>query len=485
MPKPNILFIMADQCRADALGCSGGWVRTPNLDRIAAEGVRFANAVTNCPGCIPARVSLATGWYPHNTGVWDNFEYDMPAETPTWMQAVREAGYRTSLFGKTHLHHHSGDLRDREHLMHAYGLDDVDEITGPRASAECACAMTARWDAKGLWEPYKADYAERFANKPWVARPSVLPLEDYADVYVGQQAKRYLQSYDRDQPWCCWVSFGGPHEPWDTPEPYASMYRPQDMPPPVGSREALLKDAAGTYLERVFDYCGPEALTADDVAAMRANYAANVTLIDDQIGEILDAIETRGELDNTAIVFSSDHGEMNGDHGLIYKMQFLNGAVRVPLLVRTPVSSGVERPATAAGGSNGVVSQCPAEWFDIGPTLVGLAGGELRHRQFARSLLPAVADLVPSGVEGREGEHRPFAVSEIAGEVMIMDRQWKLVFRRDGEPYLLFDQVNDPDETVNRVRDPAVADVVARMREQLFRHLFQTQLDCRAGDQAI
>ncbi len=463
MPKPNLLYIMTDQCRADALGCSGGWVRTPNLDRIAAEGVRFTNAVTNCPICIPARVSLATGRYPHNTGVWDNFEYDMPAEWPTWMQAVREAGYRTSLFGKTHLHHHSGDLRDREHLIRAYGIDDIDEITGPRASTDCTCAMTANWEAKGLLKPYQADYAERFANKPWVVRPSVLPLEHYADVYVGQQAKRYLESYRRDQPWCCWVSFGGPHEPWDTPEPYASMYRPEDMPPPVGSRDALIDGAAKGHLGRVMAHYAPEALSADDIAAMRANYAGNVTLIDDQIGEILAAIEARGELDNTVIVFSSDHGEMNGDHGLIYKMQFLNGAVRVPLLVRTP--------ATAAAGG-GAVSNSPAEWFDIGPTLVELAGGELKHQQFARSLLPTVNDPYR--------QHRPLAVSEYAREVMIMDEQWKLAVNRDGEPYLLFDQVNDSEELINRVADAAVANVIDQMRAELLSHLLQTQID-RAG----
>ncbi|HDZ20127.1 hypothetical protein LCGC14_0016810 [marine sediment metagenome] len=471
MPQPNLLFIMTDQHRADAMGCNGGWVKTPNLDRIAAEGVRFANAVTNCPVCIPARVSLATGLYPHNTAVWDNFDYDMPPETPTWMQAVRDAGYRTSLFGKTHLHHHRGDLRDREHLIRAYGLDDVDEITGPRASAECACAMTARWEAKGLWEAYKRDYAERFTNKPWVVRPSVLPLAEYADVYVGQQAKRYLQSYDRDQPWFCWVSFGGPHEPWDAPEPYASMYRAEDMPLPVGSRQTLIDDAAKGRLGRVMEHYAPQQLSAEDVAAMRANYAANVTLIDDQIGEILGAIEARGELDNTVIVFSSDHGEMNGDHGLIYKMQFLNGAVRVPLLVRTPATTAARNVGgpVPSGVEGGAVSQSPAEWFDIGPTLVDLAGGELQHQQFARSLLPVLDD------PGKE--HRPFAVSEIAREVMIMDRQWKLVFNRRGEPYLMFDQVNDPEETVNRAGDPAVAEVIERMRAQLFQHLLQTQID--------
>ena len=149
MDRPNLLFIMTDQQRWDAMGCSGGWVRTPNLDRIAAEGVRFSNCVTTSPICVSARVSLATGRYPHSTGVWDNAEYTLAPDAPTWMRAIRDLGYRTSLFGKTHLHPHSGDLRDREPLMHAYGLDDVNEIGGPRASANCLSYMTADWEARG------------------------------------------------------------------------------------------------------------------------------------------------------------------------------------------------------------------------------------------------------------------------------------------------------------------------------------------------
>ncbi len=460
--KPNILFIMTDQQRADAMGCSGGWVKTPNLDRIAAEGVRFQNAVTNSPVCVPARVSLATGRYPHNTTVWDNCRQDMSADTPTWMQAIRDAGYKTSVFGKTHLHHHDGDLRDREHLIHAYGMQHVDEIGGPRASAWLLSHMTERWQEQGLWEAYKEDYAERFANTPWVVRPSALPLAEYADVYVGQQAKRHLAAYQADEPWFCWVSFGGPHEPWDAPEPYASMYRPEDMPAPIDSSETLDKKRLdGNLKQKVEAGAAPERLSSRDIAAMRANYAGNVTLIDDQIGEILAAIEARGELENTVIAFSSDHGEMNGDHGMIYKGHFLNGALRVPLLLRTP--------ATASNGTGGAVTDTLAEWFDIGPTLAELAGANLEHQQFAQSMCPVL--------ENPEVEHRPFAVSEICREIMIMDRRWKCVFNRDGRSYLLFDQENDPDETQNRIDDPGVADVVERMRTQAFEHIVQTQVD--------
>ena len=294
MSTPNILFLMTDQQRWDAMSCSGDWVQTPNLDRIASEGIRFTNCVTTSPVCIPTRLSLATGLYPHNTHVWNNMNHQMPAETPTWMQAVRDAGYRTSLFGKTHLHPHSGDLREREDLMNAYGLDDVNEIGGPRASANVLSHMTALWEEKGLWDAYRSDYRERFSTKPYLVRPSTLGLEDYADVYVGQQAKQYLQNYEPDEPWCCWVSFGGPHEPWDTPEPYASMYNPEDMPPAV-PRPFMERRPTG-HLDRLMERLNP-AFEPGEIGRLRANYAGSVTLIDDQIGEILDTIEARGELE--------------------------------------------------------------------------------------------------------------------------------------------------------------------------------------------
>lgn len=457
MSKPNILFIMTDQHRADAMGCSGDWVRTPNLDRIAAEGIRFASCVTNSPVCIPARLSLATGRYPHNTSIWDNCAYDMPPDTPTWMQAVREAGYRTSVFGKTHLHHHGGDLRDREHLLHAYGLDDVDEIGGPRASQRLLSHMTAAWQDRGLWEAYRRDYEERFRVKPYVARPSPLPLEWYADVYVGQCAKRYLESYDRAEPWFCWVSFGGPHEPWDAPEPYASMYAPADMPPAIPLLREGRPRATGVLDERL---SGAPSFEPGDIRALRANYAGKVALIDDQIGKILDTVASRGELANTVIAFTSDHGEMNGDCGLIYKSNFLDGAVRVPMLLRTP--------GTVDSEVAGQVCDSPIEWFDLGPTLTELAGGRLTYQHFARSLAPALQD---PRVTIREE-----AISEFRGEVMTLDDRFKMALNRHGAPYLLFDVASDPREEHNLVGLPEMSHTERELKLRLLDRLVQTQV---------
>ena len=463
--KPNILFLMTDQQRADALGCAQDWLYTPALDRIAAEGVRFTQCVTTTPVCVPARVTLATGRYPHNNAVWQNMDYTLPPEAPTWMRAIRDLGYRTSLFGKTHLHpHRDGDLRECEHLLHAYGLDDVDEIAGPRASARMMSHMTALWEHKGLLEAYRADYHERFANKPHVARPSTLPLEDYADVYVGQQAKRYLESYGREEPWFCWVSFGGPHEPWDAPEPYASLYRAEEMPPPVPRPPSDHPRPQG-WLDYHMEHHSP-TLEPGDVGAMRANYAGNVTLIDDQIGQILRVVEQRGELDNTVIAFTSDHGEMNGDWDLIYKVNFLDGALRVPLIVRTP--------ATAAGGGRGV-SDVLVENCDVGPTLVELAGGELEHRQFARSLCPV---LTCTGAAHKDdAAHRDGALSEIRGEFMLLTRDWKMALNREGESYMLFDRQADPLETRNLAGLPEYQTTETELRLALLERIAKTQLE--------
>jgi choline-sulfatase len=455
MDRPNILFLMTDQQRADALGCAGGWVDTPNLDRLAGEGVRFPNAITTSPVCIPARLSLATGLYCHNTGVWRNCGERLDPACPNWMRALQQAGYRTSLFGKTHLHPHHGDLREREDLMHAYGLDDVDEIGGPRASARLLSHMTARWRDLGLWEDYREDYRERFANKPHVVRPSALPLEEYADVYVGQRAAEYLAAYERDEPWFCWVSFGGPHEPWDAPEPYASQYSPQDMPSPTPVPEWSDDHPQGVLDQRLRDR--PQ-LTPDDTAAMRANYAGNVSLIDDQIGQIFRVVEERGEWNNTIVVLVSDHGELNGDHGLIYKETFLHGCLGIPFIVRTPDTIGA-----------GTVCHCPVELPDIGPTLAELVGVDLPYRQFARSLVSCLHDPA--------ARPRQDAMSEYDGELVLLTEEWKLAVTADGEPYLLFHRPSDPEEQRNLVGDPARAGVVQQLQSRLLQRLTTSQ--CR------
>jgi choline-sulfatase len=457
--KPNILVIMTDQQRWDALGCISPWMKTPNMDRVAREGAQFTNCITNSPVCIPARRAMASGLYAHITDVWDN--RFTPLDTPTWMSCIRDAGYRMSLFGKTHLNAHRGDLRNVVHLLQAQGLDDVNETVGPQGSARTLSHMTAEWAKLGIWEAYKKDLAERYSNKPYVVRPSTLGFEHYYDTYVGRKAKDYLEAYDRNQPWFCWVSFGGPHEPWDAPEPYASAYAPDAMPKPLsGDMTGGAQRARGGLDKRLEKLPG---VTPQEVAAMRANYAGSVTLIDDMIGGIFEVIEARNEMGNTVIALVSDHGEMNGDYGLLYKGNFLESAARIPFLIRTPVTAAESQ----GGRTQRRICASPIEWFDLGPTLVELAGGEIRYRQFAKSLLPCL--------ENPQTPVREESLCELKGEIMIRNAQWKLAVNKEGKAYLLFNLENDPRETRNLAGLSEYREVEATLRLRMLERVVEAQ----------
>jgi choline-sulfatase len=450
-PPPNILFILADQMRADALGIVNGWTQTPNLDRLARGGLLFHGLSTNSAECIPARFSLALGLYPHQTGVFENSVQTLNPRYPSWTQAIERAGYRTSLFGKTHLHPHEGDLRDRAHLLHAYGLQVVDETAGPHASMHVRSHMTESWEKQGLWERFRQDLAARVRDQRHVARPSVLGAEHHYDTYVGRQAAKHLADLDAQKPWFCWVSFGGPHEPWDAPEPYASLYGEAEIPPPIPRMGGHGKVRG--LLRRAFDsahYSPP--LTPGEVRALRANYAGKVTLIDEQIGNLLAVVEKRGELDRTLIVFTSDHGEMNGDQGLLYKANFLDPVLQLPLIVKLPRTGGKAR----SGELHAI-----AELMDVGATLADYAGAADALPSHARSLRPLL--------EGRATVHREFAVSEFLGDTAILDPRWKIEFAADDRPALLFDRASDPLEQVNLADDPRHADTRAAQKDRLDR----------------
>ena len=191
--------------------------------------------------------------------------------------------------------------------------------------------MGEEWKAKGLFDIYCDDMAAR--GKTPFAKPSPLPLEDYYDTYVGRHGTEWLKNYNGNKPWFCHVSFGGPHEPWDAPEPYASMYKPEDMPPALPDVHEHGERPRGEYDKR---YAMPQIhCSAEQAKGIRANYAGSVTLIDEWIGTLINTVKARGEWENTIVLFTSDHGELNGDHGFVNKRNFFRGAVNIPLIIRT------------------------------------------------------------------------------------------------------------------------------------------------------
>jgi choline-sulfatase len=458
MDAPNLLFILTDQQRADALGAVSPWMKTPALDRLAREGVLFRRCITQSPACTPARVALLTGLYPHNTGVWHGRRYTLPAGARTWVRAIRDAGYRTSMIGKTHLHPQEGDIRERRGLVESWGFERVHETAGPRASAVSRSDMTDEWERLGLRDGFVADVEERSGENRDLVRPSTLGFEHHYDSYVGRTAVREISSYDEDRPWFCWVGFGGPHEPWDAPEPYASLHAPRDVPAPRGRMESIASARPRGLLDERLENDAERIarLGAEGLAAVRANYAGKVSLIDHWVGEILAAVEDRGELDRTFVVFASDHGEMNGDHGLFHKSCFLESAVTVPLVIRSP------------GRDAGGVVDDPVELIDVGPTLAQVANAPLEYVQWGRSLLPYVL--------GEDVAARELAVSEDRGEIVGIGRRWKVALNRAGDAYLCVDLRQDPDELRNIAGTAEARGVERTFQERLLAFLLVTQL---------
>ena len=452
--RPNILFLMADQFRGDIMSCVGGQANTKHLDEIASEGVVFTQCSTTAPLCVPARVSLFSGKYAHTTGAWDNKKFILSPDANIWSKEIKYLGYSTALIGKTHLHGGGGDIIKREPIVNAYGFDKVNEITGPHACLTARTHMTEQWREKGLLDAFCADINRR--GKTPFAQPSTLPYEDYYDVYVGKHGREFLENYDGDQPWFCHISFGGPHEPWDTPEPYASMYSREDMKPPLSPMKSVNPDRPRGVTDSLMSKA---KISCDEkqAAEIRADYCGGCTLIDDEIGKIIDVIKERGEWDNTVVLFTSDHGEMNGDHGFVNKRTFLNGALNIPLIIRTP--------ETAKQG--GRMCDALVSLMDVGPTLVELAGGKIEYEQFGVSLCGVLT--------GDTAQPREYVLSELSGEIMYMDNEWKAAVNADGDIYLLFDRKNDPDEQNNLAASAEVRELTNTLREKMLKAIMQTQ----------
>jgi choline-sulfatase len=427
---PNILLIMTDQHRFDYLGCAGAdFLRTPNLDRVAARGVRFARCFTNCPVCSPARIGLAAGLQPTRLGSLDNSSF-LPASTRTYYQRLRDAGYHVGCVGKVDLAKPDGwNGRDGARpVMFTYGFTRPVECEGKMHAGTSSEPQGpyGLWLAdQGLYERFHADYAAR-GRKGWVrgaSHDSVLPIEAYEECYIGRRAVEWLETADDTFPWHLFVSFVGPHDPFDPPAEYAERYRNADVPPAV---PFAAEGKPSHVVERNL------GLEAEEVAITRRQYAATIECIDEQVGRILEAVERRGELDKTYVLFTSDHGEMLGDLGLYTKSVPYEPSLHVPLLAAGPGING-ER-----------VSDAIVELIDVNPTICELAGLPPQENIDARSL--------GALLRGEADAHRDDAVSAIRQWQCIRTDRHKLV-RNYNEGMELYDLHEDPGERRNVAPD--------------------------------
>ena len=449
---------MTDQQRADSLGCAGHpQVRTPNIDRLAAEGTRFAQATTASPICMPARASFATGIYPHNHGIWRNTG-ELREDDETFFQHLRRAGYFTAAIGKSHYYDPRKDgrhVRDREGWMRSRGFDFVHETTGAQATIHMESHVTDHWKSKGVWEALAADYRRRELPGELILDPSPVRDDDYIDSYVGAQAERFVQTYDRSAPLCLFVGFPGPHEPFDAPVPYATMYRPEDTPPPIPAPTE--QENLPERIRRMWAFERWPSITLDRTPEVRASYYGKITLIDHWVGRILRALERRGILDDTLVLFLADHGEMLGDHGRLKKSTFHESNIRIPLILRWP---GHVRAHTVAGTL--------AEIVDLFPTVLEAAECP-PARCFGRSLWPVLADA--------DAPFRDFQLAEVdygGRQFMVRSSRYKLAIDSSSHAYMLYDLAHDRDEQRNLAVEPTARSAKIELRRALANRLAET-----------
>jgi arylsulfatase len=407
--SPNFLFFLPDQQRADWLGCAGTIpVRTPHIDRLADEGLRFTRAMTPSPVCSPARACLANGMDYDHCGV-ASIQENTPLTMPTYYQRLRESGYRVASVGKLDLHKPDMDWGiDGKNMMSEYGFTDGidsegkgDAIWAYRKGGFPRGPYLSYLKQRALLEQHLAMYPEGSEDLLFEAITS-LPDNAYCDNWISNNGLEFLRSFEVDEPWHLVVNFAGPHDPYDVTESMRERWKSTSFNEP-----------------KYNDVDDP-----DTILVRQQNYAAMIENIDTQIGRYLELLKSRGELENTFVVYSSDHGEMLGDHNRWQKSTWHKASVDVPLIIRGP--------GVVQGESKALVS-----FHDIGATLLDLADANRIEGADAKSFRPVL--------EGTATRHREILKSGLNGWRLIYDGRFKLV--KDEEKTLLFDLQKDPDET--------------------------------------
>lgn len=456
-PRPNIVLIMTDQQRFDSIAALGyGHVDTPHLDRLVREGTSFTNTYVASPSCAPSRASLFTGLYPHSSGVLRNDD----KWTHSWVELLAAEGYRCTSVGKMHTYpyeapvgfheRHVIENKDRAHPDLPFFLDQWDK------------AIWIRGHEKPSRVTYRTrdDYRDRLGAFEWE-----LPDDLHADNFVGNLARHWLDTYpDKNAPFFLQIGFPGPHPPYDPTARHLKPYLDREMPKAKRSQadldsqpsplQALRKHHQANDHDAIVHLENP---TADQLELQRRHYFANVSLIDEQVGGILDALEKRGVLDNTIVVFTSDHGDALNDHGHSQKWTMYEPSVHVPGIVWGPGRVEADRQL------NGLISL-----MDLAPTLLEFAGITPPEWMEAESLLPALRGERWSGRRYVFSEHaRDLILTETALMTMVRDERFKLVEFIDHDEGQLFDLHSDPHEEVNLWADRQHAAVRVRLEKAI------------------
>lgn len=449
--QPNVILIMTDQHRFDYLGTVDPDIYTPNLDALAADGVRFANGYTSAPSSTPARAALLTGQSPWHHGLigYNNFiapEY--PNQLP---QLMTDAGYYSYGIGKMHWH--------PQRSLRGFAATELDE--------------SGRVEDPG----FVSDYRQWFASVAPGLNPDsshigwndhasgTYPLADtlHPTWWTGERAVRFIENYDKEKPLFLKVSFARPHSPYDPPKRFLDLYEGKTLPAPA------VGDWDSTYSSRYTHdpLKSPDAAYGDFGAAYaqeaRKYYAANVSFIDEEVGHIIAALKERGLYDNSVIIFVADHGDMLGDHHHWRKTYAYEGSAHVPFIVHYPESM-------KAKVKRGAVRDELVEIRDILPTFVDAAGAQIPDGVDGQSILSLLKDPKKAGWRTRlDLEHTGSYGG--SGWVALTDGRYKYIWFYGNGKEQLFDLKTDPYENHDLHAEAEQAGRMEAFRHNMAGHL--------------
>lgn len=445
--RPNILFIMTDQMRGDCMGIAGHPdVKTPYLDHLASTGVRYTNAYTACPSCIPARCALHTGLKQEHHGRV-GYQDRIPWEYPVTMAGeLSKNGYYTQCVGKMHVHplrnlmgFHHVELHDG--YLHAYRNGSVPYAENQRIVDDYFYWLKTQI---GIDRDVTDGGLEcnSFTARPWMYEERLHPTN-----WVTDRSIDFLRRRDRSKPFFLMASYLRPHPPFDAPEAFFQLYRNQNLTPPAmgdwADEERLQR------LGRLTD-ADTGSVDPDLMRQAQIGYYACISHLDNQIGRLIDALKDDNSYQNTVIIFTSDHGELLGDHYTFRKTRPYQGSIHIPLII-----------AKAPGTRPETVCDRIAELRDILPTMVELAGGQ-----------------TPEGIDGvsllhenhREYLHGEHSGGDLGNQYIVTKEDKFCWFMESGrEQYFRLDQ--DPQELHDAIRDPEYQDRIAYLRNILIREL--------------
>jgi arylsulfatase A-like enzyme len=491
--RPNILLITSDQQRADCFGFENRHIRTPHLDHLAAQGTRFAACVTPNLVCQPSRASILTGLLPLTHGVWDNGVDLNPQVGATGFAGTLAAqGYRTALIGKAHFSTKSTFKAtgtpecQRSGVQYApdwhgpyMGFQDVELIIlghlhRTRPLERPPVGHYERWflsrlpdeGAYSLWSQSLGP--DVGAAQTWY---SALPTAWHSSTWIADRVIAYLTAHDQRQPFCLWASFPDPHHPFDCPEPWSRMYNPRDMVLPTHRvpdlerrpwwhRAALegapqLTDPA--MLKFRTEGSRMPAQTDEQLAHMTANYYGMISQIDHNVGRMLEALDTLGCRDNTLVIYTTDHGELLGNHGLYLKHPIpYEDLLRVGLVMQGP------------GVPAGQVVREPVSTLDLAPTFYEYAGLPVPATIQGRSLQPLLTEPAATrDVAYSEWYVHPSRCGVGLKLRTVRTKTHKCTFELASGAGELYDLVHDPEEMVNCFDDPGYAVIRKELEEMM------------------